>query len=148
MTRCAIIPLAMLVAVASTGCGSSQDSVALGTFVGGWQGHARGLIVTRGGEGREWLSEGMSYPSPRRNFVFDIRSRLSHLEGTRHDATAIARITAARIGGQGAFTAAHPAPRVGETFRIRLHNGVLTSLLSGANYCSTGANWPKAVCGA
>jgi hypothetical protein len=147
MNRCVIVPLAMLVAAASTGCGSSQDSVALGTFVGTWQAHARTLIITRTGDGREWLSLGMSSPSPRLNFVFDIRFRLSHPQGTPHDATATATITAARIGGQSAFTAAHPAPRVGESFRIRLRNGVLTSLLSGANYCGAGVNWPEAGCG-
>jgi hypothetical protein len=90
----------------------------------------------------------MSSPSPKRNFVFDIRFRLSRPQGTPHDATATATITAVRLGGQSAFTAAHPAPRVGESFRIRLRNGVLTSLLSEANYCGPGVNWPKAGCGA
>ena len=109
--------------------------------------HARTLSITRTGHGREWLSLGMSSPSPRLNFVFDIRFRLSRPQGTPHDATATATITAVRIGGQSAFTAAHPAPRVGESFRIRLRNGVLTSGLSGAHYCGPGVDWPKAGCG-
>jgi hypothetical protein len=148
MIQCVIVPLVILAAAASTGCGSSQDRVALVAFVGGWRAHARSLTITRSGGGREWRSPGMSYASPRRNFVFDIRFRLSHLEGTRHDATAIATITAVRVGGHGALSAAHPAPRVGDTFRIRLRKGVLTSLLSGANYCGRGVNWPKGGCGA
>jgi hypothetical protein len=143
-----IVALAMVVAPASAGCGSSRGTASLATFAGTWQAHARTLTINRTGDGREWLSLGMSSPSPRRNFVFDVRFRLSHPQGTHHDATATAIITAARIGGQSAFTTAHPAPRVGESFRIRIRSRVLTSLLSGENYCGAGVNWPKAGCGA
>jgi hypothetical protein len=128
--------------------GCVGDKATLRDFAGGWQAHARSLSITRSGDGSEWLSLGMSSSSPRQNFVFDIRFRLSRPQGTPHDATATATITAVRIGDQSAFTAAHPAPRVGESFKIRLRKGVLTSLLSGANYCGAGVNWPKAGCGA
>ena len=142
----ASVVITAITSLVLSGCGGEKAT--LRSFSGGWQAHARSLIITRTGDGREWLSLGMSSPSPRLNFVFDIRFRLSRPQGTPHDATATATITAVRIGGQSAFTAAHPAPRVGELFRIRLRNGVLTSLLSGANYCGAGVNWPKAGCGA
>jgi hypothetical protein len=142
----AAVPVAAVAALVVSGCGG--DGVSLRTFAGSWQAHARTLSISRAGEGREWLSLGMSSPFPRRNFVFDIRFRLSRPQGTPHDATATATITAVRLGGQSTFTAAHPAPRVGESFRIRLRNGVLTSRLSRANYCGPGVNWPKAGCGA
>jgi hypothetical protein len=129
-----------------SGCGG--ENATLRNFAGGWGAHARTLSISRSGEGREWLSLGMSSPSPQQNFVFDVRFRLSRPQGTPHDATATATITAVRIGGQNTFTATHPAPRAGESFRIRLRNGVLTSGLSGARYCGPGVDWPKAGCGA
>ena len=143
----AAVPVAAVAALVVGGCGGDSD-VTLRTFAGGWQAHARTLSISRAGYGREWLSLGMSSPLPRRNFVFDVRFRLSRPQGKPHDATATATITAVRIGGQSTFTAAHPAPRVGESFRVRLRNGVLTSRLSGANYCGPGVNWPTAGCGA
>jgi hypothetical protein len=142
----AAVPVAAVAALVVSGCG--DDGVSLRTFAGDWQAHARTLSTSRTGDGREWLSLGMSSPFPRRNFVFDIRFRLSRPQGTPHDATATATITAVRVGDQSTFTAAHPAPRVGESFRIHLLNGVLTSRLSRANYCGPGVNWPTAGCGA
>ena len=131
-----------------SGCGG--EKVTMRSFAGGWQAHARSLSITRAGDGREWLSLGMSSPSPQQNFVFDVRFRLSRPQGTAHEATVTATITAVRIGGQSVdfFTEAHPPPRVGEAFRIRLRNRVVTSLLSGLKYCGPGVNWPKAGCGA
>ena len=147
MHRSALAPVVMtaMTSLVLSGCGG--EKVTMRSFSGGWQAHARALSITRAGHGREWLSLGKSSPLPRQNFVFDGRFRLSRPQGTPHDATARATITAVRIGGQSAFTAAHRAPRVGESFRIRLHNGVLTSQLSGSNYCGPGVNWPKAGCG-
>ena len=144
-SRLASLVITAITSLALGGCGGERAT--LRSFSGGWGAHARTLSITRTGHGREWLSLGMSSPSPRLNFVFDIRFRLSRPQGTPHDATATATITAVRIGGQSAFTAAHPAPRVGESFRIRLRNGVLTSGLSGAHYCGPGVDWPKAGCG-
>jgi len=141
----AAVPIAAAVALVIGGCGG--DDVTLRTFAGGWQAHARDLSISRTGYGRERFTLGMSSPLPRLNFVFDVRFRLSRPQGTPHDATATATITSVRIGGQSTFTARHPAPRVGDSFRIRLRNGVLTSRLSGANYCGPGVNWPKAGCG-
>jgi hypothetical protein len=44
-------------------------------------------------------------------------------------------ITAVRLGDRSAFTAAHPPPRVGQSRRIRLRDGVITETLTGAHYC-------------
>jgi hypothetical protein len=82
------------------------------------------------------------------DFVVELRFRLSRPKGTPHDATATATVTAGRIGDRSAFTGAHPAPRVGESFRIRLRDGVITEPLTGANYCGPGVDWPDAGCGA
>jgi hypothetical protein len=120
----------------------------LATFAGGWQGHARGLGITRTGNAKEWISLGLGH------FVIALRFHLSRPRGTPHDATATATVTAVRLGDRSAFTAAHPPPRVGESRTIRLRDGVITETLTGAQYCSptardwTSAQWLDAGCGA
>jgi hypothetical protein len=45
----------------------------------------------------------------------------------------------------GLGTATHPAPRVGESRRILLRDGVLTAPLAGAKYCGpTARHWTTA----
>jgi hypothetical protein len=61
-------------------------------------------------------------------------SKLSQPKGTPDDATATATITAVRIGKASTFTAARPAPRVGQSRSIRLRDDVITGL-TGAHYC-------------
>jgi hypothetical protein len=136
----AAVPVAVLGALTVSGCGG--DGVTLRTFAGGWQAHARSLNIARTGDGHEWFTLGLS------DFVVDLWFRLSRASGTSHDATATATVTAVRIGDRNVFTAAHPAPRVGQSFRIRLHDGVITEPLTSANYCGPGVEWPKAGCGA
>lgn len=132
--------------VAATACfalgGCGGDNATLLSFAGRWQAHARSLTITRTGHGHEWLSLGLS------DFIVDLRFRLSRPSGTPHNATATAKVTAVRIRDRSFFTAAHPPPRVGDSFRIRLRNGVITELHTGANYCGPGVDWPKAGCGA
>jgi hypothetical protein len=104
--------------LALAGCGG--DKATLATFAEGWQAHARSLTITRTGNADEWFTLGLG------DFVVELRFRLSRPKGTPRDATATATVTAVRIGDRSAFTAAHPAPRVGEALRIRLRDGVIT----------------------
>ena len=140
MSRIAAVLVAAIATLTLGACGG--DKATLATFAGGWHAHARSLKITRAGDAHEWLSLGLS------DFVIELRFHISRLSGTRHDATATATVTAVRIGDRSAFTAARPAPHVGESFRIRLRDGVITEPLTGARYCGPGVDWPRAGCGA
>jgi hypothetical protein len=143
-------PIAALAAAVATlalaGCGG--DKATLATFTGTWQGHGRTLNITRTGNAEEWISLGLGH------FVIALRFHLSRPRRTPHDALATATVTAVRLGNTSAFTTAHPPPRVGESRRIRLQDGVITETLTGARYCSpsarhwTSAQWLDAGCGA
>jgi hypothetical protein len=135
----AAVPVVVAATLAVGGCGG--DRATLGTFAGGWQAHARSLTLTRTGNAHEWFTLGLS------DFVVELRFHLSRPSGNPHDATARATVTAVRIGDKSVFTAGHPRPRVGESFQIHLHDGVITEPLTGANYCGPGVDWPKAGCG-
>jgi hypothetical protein len=139
-SRIAALPAAALATFALPGCGG--DKATLATFTGVWQAHARTLKITRTGNADEWISLGLG------RFVTALRFHLSRPRGTPHDATATATVTAIRIGERTAFTAAHPPPRVGESGRIRLRDGVITETLTGAKYCSPSVDWLDAGCGA
>src|SRR2546430_5469604 len=121
---------------------------ALASFTGTWQGHGRTLNVTRTGHAEEWISLGLG------RLVIALRLHLSRPRRTPHDALATATVTAVRLGNTSAFTAAHPPPRVGESRRIRLQDGVIIETLAGAHYCRptarhrTSAQWLDAGCGA
>jgi hypothetical protein len=133
------LPLVALASSALAGC--DGDKAALRTFAGSWQAHARTLAITRTGDGHEWFSLGLG------DFVVELRFHLSRPKGTPHDATARATVTAVRLGDRSVFTAAHPPPRLGESFRIRLRDGVVTEPLTGANYCAPDVDWVEAGCG-
>jgi hypothetical protein len=140
-SRIAALLAAAMATLALAGCGG--DKATLATFAGGWQGHGRSLKITRTGNGQEWISYGVG------NFVVALRFQLSLPTGTPHDATATATITAVRLGDRSAFTAARPAPRVGESRTIHFRHGVITETLTGANYCGpTAGDWLDAGCGA
>ena len=132
--------VAAIAGLALGGCGG--DKAALRTFAGGLQAHARSLNISRTGDAQESFSLGLS------NFVVELRLHLSRPRGTPNDATARATVTAVRIGDRSVFSAAHPPPRAGESFRIRLRDGVITEPLTGTHYCGPGIDWPKAGCGA
>src|SRR5262245_51602900 len=119
-SRIAALPVAAMATLALTGCGG--DEATLGTFTGTWQAHARTLKVTPTGNGREWDTLGLG------DLVMDVRFKLSQPKGTPDDATATATVTAVRLGESGVFSASRPAPRVGESRRIRLREGVITGL--------------------
>jgi hypothetical protein len=127
MSRVAAMLVAAIEISVLGGCGG--DKATLATFSGSWQAHAHSLKITRTGNADEWFTMGLG------DFVVELRFRLSQPKGTPHDATATATVTAVRIGDMSAFTAAHPAPHVGEFFRIRLRDGVITEPLTGASYC-------------
>ena len=132
-----MLPATVVAALALAGCGG--DKATLATFAGTWQGHGRGLTITRGGFAKESIYFGA-------DFVLAMEFRLSRPRGTPRAATATATVTALRIGDRSVFTTANPAPHVGESRTIRLREGVITETLSGANYCSPRAkHW---VCGA
>jgi hypothetical protein len=127
---------------ALAGCGG--DKATLDTFAGTWQAHGRTLKITRTGNSQEWVSLGLGH------FLIALRFQLSQPTGTPHDATATATVRAIRIGEDGgAFTPGRPPPRVGESRRIRLRDGVITETLTGAKYCGRAAgDWFDAGCGA
>ena len=133
---------AMTATVALAGCGGG-DEVTLATFAGTWQGHGRTLEITRTGNVEERISLGLGH------FVIALRFHLSRPRGTPDDAMATATVTAVRLGNTSAFTAAHTPPRVGESRTIRIRDGVITEMLTGANYCGrTAGEWLDAGCGA
>jgi len=137
----AALPAAAIATFALAGCGG--DKATLVTFTGTWQAHGRTLKITRTGNGQEWVSLGLGH------FVIDLRFHLSRPRGTPDDATATATVIAVRLGERSPFfTAARPPPRVGESRRIRLRDGVITGL-TGAHYCGRPAgDWLDAGCGA
>jgi len=139
----AAVPVAAMATLSVGGCGGEKAT--LDTFAGNWHAHARTLKITRTGNGHERFTLGLGS-----GVVVELRFQLSRPTGTPHDATATAMVTAVRIADtdRDAFTAAHPPPRAGESFRLRLRDDVITEPLTGANYCGPGAEWPTGGCGA
>jgi hypothetical protein len=113
----------------------------LRTFAGTWIGHTRSLKITSKGVATEAVGSGCCDP------VIDLELRLSHPRGTTNNASARARVVAVDIHDAGAFTSSDPAPRVGQTKRLRLRNGVITEPFIGTNYCDPRAG-RKGTCGA
>jgi hypothetical protein len=125
-SRIAALPVTAMATFALAGCGG--DKATLDTFTGTWQAHARTLKITRTGNGQEWISLGLGH------LVIALRFKLSQPRGTPDDATATATVTAVRLGKASTFTAARPAPCVGESRRIHFRDGVITGL-TGDHYC-------------
>jgi hypothetical protein len=137
--RIAALPVAAMATFALAGCGGDQAT--LDTFAGTWQAHGRTVKITRTGDGQEWISLGLGH------FFIALRFHVSQPSGTPDDATATATVTAVRIGEWRASTAGRPPPRVGESHRIRLRDGVITGL-TGNHYCGpTAGDWLDAGCG-
>src|SRR5438046_9305722 len=95
MTRVAGLFAALLL----TGCGGSDAT--LSTFAGTWQGHKRGLVITRAGAARESIYSGCC------TFGLAVRFQLSDPKGTARAASATATVTAVRIG-RGAVSTKDP----------------------------------------
>jgi hypothetical protein len=128
--------LALLGAVLG-GCGGGPT---LSAFSGSWQGHGRGLSISRDGVGRAEVYSGCC------DFVLAVRFRLTRPHAAAGGATATETAIAVRIGDRSAFGGPWHPPRVGESATLRLKDGVITDPLSGANYC--GVNVKHWVCGA
>jgi hypothetical protein len=139
----AAVPVAAMATLLVGGCGGEKAT--LDTFAGDWHAHARSLKITRTGNGHEWFTLGLGS-----GVVVELRFQLLRPSGVPHDATATATVTAVRIADtdRSVLTAAYPPPRVGESFRLRLRDGVIIEPLTGANYCGPGVEWPTAGCGA
>jgi hypothetical protein len=138
-TAARLVTAAALASLGATGCGS--DRATLATFAGGWQGHTRSLVITRNGHAREWLYSGCCY------LGIALRFTLSDPAGTPNNATARATVTAVQIGHHDQiFRTAFRKVGVGDSFSIRLREGVISETLTGIDYCSLKAkHW---VCGA
>jgi hypothetical protein len=140
MTSWSRLAAAAIATFALAGCGG--DKATLDTFAGTWQAHGRTLTITRTGNGQEWVSLGLGH------FVIALRFHVSQPSGSPHDAMATATVTAVRLGDTSVYTASRPAPRAGESRRIRLRDGVISGL-TGENYCGPDAGgWIGAGCGA
>lgn len=121
-------------------CGGNDATLA--TFAGKWQGHTRGLVISRTGAARESVYSGCC------TFGLAVRFQLSHPKGTATAARATATVTAVRIGHGTVFTEENPRPRVGETRTVNLKDGVITESLTGIDYCRPGLDPKHWVCGA
>jgi hypothetical protein len=126
---CLLLAAACL-AVSHSAVGASPRRASLATFAGYWWGHTRGLRIMRDGHAAESIFSGCC------DRVINVDFRLSRPRGTSQAAAAIATVTAVWVRDRSAFTAAHPAPQVGETRTIRLRDGVISESLTGASYCA------------
>src|SRR4051794_19938674 len=136
MARTVVLFAALLL----TGCGGSKATLA--PFAGVWQGHTRGLVISRTGAARETVYSGCC------TLGLAVKFELSDPKGTAIAASATATVTAVRVGNGTIFTKANPRPQVGEKRTIRLKGGVITETLTGINYCRPGLDPRHWVCGA
>jgi hypothetical protein len=120
-------------------CGGGDAS--LRTFAGRWQGHGRGLTITRTGHATEIVNSGCCY------LVIAVKFRLSHPRGTPHAARSRATVTSVRVANKRWFSKRHPPPRIGDTATIRVRDGRLYEGLTGVYYCLP-ATWRRQLCGA
>jgi len=132
MRRGLCVVLGVSTLFAATANASTPRQAGLAAFAGRWWGHTRGLTIRRDGRAAEFISSGCCDP------VINLDFRLSRPRGTRADATAVATVTAVWVRDRSAFTAAAPAPHVGERRVIRLRDGVITEPITGTNYCAAG----------
>ena len=137
-SQLAVVPAVALAAM-TVSCGGGDAT--LSTFAGTWQGHGRGLAITRTGHATEAINSGCCY------LVIALEFRLSHPRGTPHAARARATVTSVRIANKSWFSKRHPAPRVGDTATIRLRGGAVYEGLTRVYYCLP-ATWRRQLCGA
>ena len=136
-SRLALLPAVAVASLALAGCGAGDATIA--TFAGTWQGHTRGLKITRAGEGTESIYSGCCF------FAIALHFQLSRPHGTSRAATATATVTAVRVGDRRWWIGVGK-PSVGDSKVIRLRDGVITEPLTGTNYCSPNAK--RWTCGA
>jgi hypothetical protein len=79
--------------------------------------------------------------------VVDLRLKLSHPRGTKHVGSVAFRVTSVQVHDPSAYSRSFPAPRVGQTGRLKLRYGVITESVTRTNYCNEAAQL-KGTCGA
>jgi hypothetical protein len=118
-----------------------SDRATLSTFAGTWTGHTRILRISRSGDALEHLDNGCC------DHVMDLRFDLSHVRGTRTNASATAKVTKVRVLDPSAFVAGYQPPHVGEVHTLRLRHGVITEPFTTVTYCNFAAG-ASGKCGA
>jgi hypothetical protein len=121
--------LAIAAVLVVIGAGGSAGTT-LAPFIGTWSGHTRTLSVSRTGIAKESISDGCC------DRVIRLTARLSHPRRAGGSLVATARVTYVRVFDRSAFTARHPAPRVGQRGRLTLRRGIVLEGLTGTTYCN------------
>jgi hypothetical protein len=108
----------------------------LGTFVGYWGGHDRGLSITANGRGHE--RENGNCCSP----VYRMTLQILSVRGTLTRATALYRVRSFRRYAKGVRKL-----HLGEIGELRLRNGIVTNTLTQDFFCSNPAWGATNACG-
>ena len=108
----------------------------LGTFVGIWGGHTRGLSIKASGRGNEGASDGCCYG------VYQMTFQILSVGGTLTRATALYRVTSFRRHAKRVRKL-----HVGEIGKLRLRNGIVTNTLTQDFFCSNPAWGATNACG-
>jgi hypothetical protein len=142
-SRVAAVVLAVLsIAVLSANAnGAPAHSAGVSPFVGHWGGHGRSLVVHRNGIAHETIYDGCC------TRVIDLRLRVSHAHGTVRRGRARVRVLKVSVHRKDYYSKSHPAPHRGQTGRLRLRRGVITTPITDTNYCNRAAG-NRGVCGA
>ena len=131
-----LLAVVLVAGAGLAGCGTRGEPN-FAAFAGGWEGHDRGLHISRAGVGKESIYDGCC------TFDLAVTFQLSDPHGTTDSGTALATVTSVRVGSD--YVAPPPQPHDGQVATIRLRDDVLTEPLTGINYCGRRA---KPVCGA
>ena len=108
----------------------------LGTFVGYWGGHDRGLSIKPNGLGHERANGGCCDP------IYQMTFHILSVRGTLTRATALYRVTSFRR-----YAKEVRKLHVGEIGKLRLRNGILTNALTQDFFCSNPAWGATNACG-
>ena len=110
--------------------------VGLGTFVGYWGGHDRGLSIKASGRGHERGNGGCC------SRIYQMTFHILSVRGTLTRATALYRVTSFRRYESGVRKL-----HVGEIGKLRLRNGIVTNTLTHDFFCSNPAWGATNACG-
>jgi hypothetical protein len=114
----------------------ATPKASLATFVGYWGGHTRGLRITSAGRAREFADLGCCLRA------YDMRLQILSVTGTLTRASASYRVTSYKFNrrlGRRVHT--------GQTGRLLLRNGIVTSSLTRDFFCSNPAWGVTNACG-
>lgn len=126
LARWGLVPAAALVLA---GCGAAHRA-SVQTFTGHWWGHTRGLDITSGGRGREYVkTAGVARP-------LIVRFEIVRVYGTAQDAIARVRVTSVE-GPRAILEHAHrPHLHAHDGGSLLLKHGVVADGLTGISYCA------------